>query len=916
MVGRAREVEHIRARLAAALGPTDPADPLRERLLLLNGRPGSGKTTVLNAVLAQPPGEAAVLRAAGLAADRALPYGLASRLLGEPPPAGRVPAGPAEQELLHSLHLLVSPRAARGPLLLAVDDLHLADGQSLRWLGYLLRRSAELPLAVLATAPAPTPDHVLEALADLLPAVADGRLRLLPLGAPAVAELIEARCRRAPDLAFATACRRLSGGNPALLTRLLDAVVRAGLPPDRRAVARLESIAAGLLREVIPTWLDAQPPVVRDVARHLAVLGSPSAHLLAALGRVPAREVPGALGALRDNGVLAADGESFAHPLVREAVLGAVPPAELAATRLRAARLLNDAGRRPRVVADQILLAGGAGHAWAARVLVEAAREAVAGDAFEAAARYLEPLVERAPEDAGLRRQLAGVLAQRRPAEALAEYREALRHEGHPRRRAALAVEVAATAVAARRSASVLADLERELDALGRAGEPLSGPERERRACVEGAVLLAGLQESATCARTRERAAAMHPPAGETPDERLLLAMLAVEGTMRGDAPGRMAALARQALPLDDVDVHGRTVLAASFVLTAADEPGAALGPLGRVVAHCARRGLVATHCQALSARAAARHAAGDLVEAVAEAELALEIARQESWRDGEVRPAIVLGAALALGGAAERAERVLASIDARAVAGLAREYPAYLMARALTKVQTGDLVEALRLLRRCGAGLAESGLTNPLVEPWWAEAALLLAAQGRVREAMPLVEWGEQLVERWDVPRARGLLLTAQAATRSGQAAVETWERAAEALEKSSDDLGRLRAEYHLGRALLQAGHTRQARHRLRTAADLATRCGARPAAEAARTLLLRAGGRMRPGSGSKADVLTDRERRVVSLALDGRTNREIAQRLTVTPRTVEVHLTNAYRKLGISGRAELAEALAHEIV
>ena len=916
MVGRTREVEHIRARLAAATGPTDPADPLRERLLLLRGQPGSGKTTVLNAVLARPPGGTPVLRAAGRHPAGTPPYGLASRLLGEPPPGARGDARGGEPELLHFFHRRVTARLARGPLFLAVDDLHLADEESLHWLGYLLRRTADLPLAVLATAPAPVPDRVLLPLADLLPATADDRLRLSPLATPAVAELIEARCGRSPDLAFVTACRRLSGGNPALLTRLLDAAVRAELPPDRRAIARLEAIASGLLGPVVSTWLDAQPAVVRDAARHLAVLGSPSAELLAALGRVPSRELPGALGALRDNGLLTADGQDFAHPLLRQAVLHAVPPAELAATRLRAARLLNDAGRCPRVVADQILLAGGAGQAWAARVLVEAAREAAAGDAFEEAARYLGPLVERAPEDAGLHRQLADVLAQRRPVEALAEYRAALRHERHPRRRAALALEVAATAVAARRAGSVLAELERELAALGRAGEPLSGPEREQRACVEGAVLLAGLQESATCARIGERAAGMRPPAGETADERLQLAMLAVAGTLRGEAPERMIGLARRALPLDDVQVHGRTVMAASFVLTASDDPGAALGPLGRVVAHSARRNLVATHSQALTARAAARQAAGDLVEAVAEAELALEIARQASWPEGEARPAIVLGTALALGGAVKRAERVLRTVEHRAVTGLAWDHPAYLMAWALTRMHSGDPEEALRLLRRCGASLAESGLANPLVHPWWVEAVLLLAGQGRAREAMPLVEWAGQLVERWDVPRARGLLLTVRAATGSGQAALEAWEQAAEVLEKSSDDLGRLRAEYHLGRALLQAGHCRQARYRLRRAADLATRCGARPAAEAARTLLLRAGGRMRPGSGSKADVLTDRERRVVALALDGRTNREIAQRLTVTPRTVEVHLTNAYRKLGISGRAELAEALAHEIV
>jgi DNA-binding NarL/FixJ family response regulator len=58
--------------------------------------------------------------------------------------------------------------------------------------------------------------------------------------------------------------------------------------------------------------------------------------------------------------------------------------------------------------------------------------------------------------------------------------------------------------------------------------------------------------------------------------------------------------------------------------------------------------------------------------------------------------------------------------------------------------------------------------------------------------------------------------------------------------------------------------------------------------------------------------ESLTPSERRVAELAAEGPTNREIAQALFVTPRTVELHLTNAYRKVGIGSRSQLAAALS----
>ncbi|MDQ3936215.1 MAG: helix-turn-helix transcriptional regulator, partial [Actinomycetota bacterium] len=101
-------------------------------------------------------------------------------------------------------------------------------------------------------------------------------------------------------------------------------------------------------------------------------------------------------------------------------------------------------------------------------------------------------------------------------------------------------------------------------------------------------------------------------------------------------------------------------------------------------------------------------------------------------------------------------------------------------------------------------------------------------------------------------------------------------------------------------------------AREPLREAMELAAVCGAQGLVEEVRTELHATGARPRTEALSGAGALTAKERSVVELAVDGQTNRDIAQTLYVTPKTVEVHLTNAYRKLGIRSRRELSEALA----
>jgi len=122
--------------------------------------------------------------------------------------------------------------------------------------------------------------------------------------------------------------------------------------------------------------------------------------------------------------------------------------------------------------------------------------------------------------------------------------------------------------------------------------------------------------------------------------------------------------------------------------------------------------------------------------------------------------------------------------------------------------------------------------------------------------------------------------------------------------------ELARSLAE--LGAALRRGNQRGEAREQLREAAELAQRCGAERLEERVHEELRIAGARPRRRALSGAASLTPGERRVAAAAAGGATNREIAQDLFVSLRTVEMHLTNAYRKLDISSRSELAAMIA----
>ena len=177
-------------------------------------------------------------------------------------------------------------------------------------------------------------------------------------------------------------------------------------------------------------------------------------------------------------------------------------------------------------------------------------------------------------------------------------------------------------------------------------------------------------------------------------------------------------------------------------------------------------------------------------------------------------------------------------------------------------------------------------------------EAALALAEDDLARARV------------FDTPRAhRGRAARHRARRRGPARARQLLREAVDVLAGADARVEHIRAQTDLGAHLRRANRRAEAREHLRAALDAAHHAGAGALAARAETELRATGARPRSVVLSGLDSLTASERRVAELARDGMTNREIAQSLFVTARTVEGHLTQVFRKLDLSAREELAE-------
>ena len=235
-----------------------------------------------------------------------------------------------------------------------------------------------------------------------------------------------------------------------------------------------------------------------------------------------------------------------------------------------------------------------------------------------------------------------------------------------------------------------------------------------------------------------------------------------------------------------------------------------------------------------------------------------------------------------------------------------------FLGARGWVRLARGEADAARADFERLGRYMEAFGMRNPALLAWRSHLAMALLALERDDEARELAREDVELARVWGAPRPIGVALRVLGMAQGGKAGIETLLESLDVLERSSAKLELGRALVELGAGLRREDGRGEARDVLRRGLDLSVRSGSQPLVDQAQRELAAAGAKPQKLVLTGLESLTPSERQVAELAAESLTEKDIAQALFVSTKSVEDHLSSVYRKLGISSRPELADALA----
>ena len=943
LLERSEELARIESALAEARTG-------RGTFVLIEGPPGIGKTALLAAArTAAADGGMRVLRSRGAELERDFAFGVVRQLFepplaaaseleradllqaaagvaagllglpGAPPAEGPPPSGVDPSfAVLHGLYWLCANLTAAGPLCVVVDDAHWADAASLRYLAFLLTRLQELDAAlVVATRPLEAGTDA-ELLATVTTDPSADVIHLPPLTGAAVAQLVESSLAGVPDPVFVDACLRATRGTPFLMRVLLEALSEGGTAPTAEAALEVERIGARTVGHSIRLRLRRMPEHAWRLARALAVLEQGDLLQAARLAELDEAEAFDAAELLAAAGILEPGRPlTFVHPIVRTGIYSDLTTTERAESHRRAARVLAEQPGTNERVAKHLLATEPAGDSWVVERLLEAARAAERNGAPDSAAAFLRRLLAEPPPP----RDHYGLLLDLGVAEAsagLADWPEHLQR----------AMDTAPDAPSIAEAATVLAyaliraqRFPEAVEVLDRVALSFEPHDAELALRLEAAAVFPALNDPTTAPSTKLRLealrkrAASHP--APPPDLLAALAYCYVLTNVHVEVGADLATRALLAGSSTSTVSGNRPRFSfsawfsmATFSLFWAERYPQVRELLDASIAQARANGDSSRLASGLANRGWLALRRGDLIAADADTRTAFAATALPAPPFSRVLNGGVLIEALVDQGELDAAEQVLGTLASEAengslVAALLR------FARGRLRVEQRRVAEGLADFLAVGALLTRAMITCPSFLPWRSQAGLAHLALGQPESAERVTGEELELAEAFGAPRALGVAKRAAGVVAGGDRGALLLREAIDAFERDDARLERARALADLGALLRRRNRRTEARELLREALDVAHRSGAKPLADQAETELRATGARPRRVVLTGLDSLTASERRIAELAGQGLTNREIAQTLFVTARTVEGHLTSVFRKLHVDSRDELPAVL-----
>lgn len=903
--------------------------------LVFEGVAGIGKTRLARAARQEAAAHGfLVLAARGTELEREHPFGIVRQLLEATVRA----AGPAERArlldgaaalaatvvlpeatavgveadpafgALHGLYWLCANLAERQPVLLVADDAHWADEQSLRFLSFLTQRVETLAIVMLVTLRRGDPRS-----GDLASDLAGERMTLRPLSAVAVASFLRLRTDGAVDPAFVDACHAATGGNPFLLDQLIQTLIERDVSFISGAAGLVETVGPEAVSAAVLGRISRLGVAAGALARAAAVLGDDTRLALAAeLAGLGERAGAEAASALAGIGVLEdARPLRFEHPIVRNAVEAALPAGERVRLHRRAAKLLAAEGAPAAEVAMHLLPTDpGGGDPWVVNTLAEASRQALARGAPATAIPLLARAVTEPPPDServSLLLELGRVESQLGRREAFEHLETAHRLAADPTERGRCALALGWARIVDQVNAVEVAPV------VERSIKECSSLDRELTLELEAAHarLLSGRGLLPT-----EAAEQLHrfaDLAGETQAECALLGHLAHLRMDTGSSAVEAAELAERVLANErvvaGVGFDAAWLLSCILVLRGAERYERALRALDLALEAARRRGAEAGFATASVLRASVLLNMGDVPAAEADARAALDTSQTRSWL--WLPSVAMLVDVLVESDRLDEAEKLLSEHRALGELPDVRPATALLLSRAGLRAEQGRLAAALADLDLAQRRLVTVTTRSVVGLDGRLRRALVTHALGETAEAQADAADAVKLARSWGTPGLIGNALHAQALVADGVDRVAGLSRAVDSLAASPRRLDHARALADLGAALRHQGERIAAREPLRHALALAHECGGIAVREHARAELTATGVRVRREAQTGVESLTPSELRIAERAAAGASNREIAQSLFVTVKTVEMHLGHTFRKLDISSRGQLATAI-----